>query len=260
MYRRRRKKRSTWFPVLGSVYNDGGSPAAVYNTAWEQVQLFTDPNSAEQASTDPTFPTMFAFALVPDFTPQVSAHDPDFTLRDFVEGQDWFLDAIVGTIHVCANSVIGGDGGFDQTQAWANVIVTAGIFVAPVREGNQVSLDLDSTEFDPQFVDNVRSPWIWRRTWILGNPGSSLNADIVAGGFPQTNSFITGNAGPGVHTKSKRRIRRNQRLFLVVATKGWDFAEIVKTNEITSQPFVKVLTDLRICGSLRRSRNQSAFH
>lgn len=260
MFRRRRKARSTWFPNLGITVADESDNSAQYS--YFRTSLQPDVNSAVPpwSSSGGIYKPMDIIALVPDTTPEVSGRQADVTLRDYVEGQEWALDSIVGSIHVGCNAVnFDLDPGQSPSAEWATIAVTCGFFVADAEEGNTVVPAEDGINLDPTSVDNIRSPWIWRRTWVLSNPGTIFSGQQTSGGWPTTNSFVTGNVGPGIRTKSKRRIRRNQRIWFVSACTGFDFSQITVSGAANDQPIINILADLRICGKMRKARNVSAF-
>lgn len=259
MYRRRRKARSTWFPVLGTTYStDTGS--------WEPSWLRGRVTPNADAGVPPTGEDTAAiqvFAVLPDQTQQISAHDADFTLRDYVEGQDWALDSIVGSVFVDVDAV---ETISDQpANTWANVLVTVGFFVANADETATNSPEAELPDLAPQAVDNIRSPWIWRRSWILGNPGMNQGTDPTLSGptqgglWPSSNATYTGMNGCNIRTKTKRRIRRNQRLFCIMQATGYDPGRLQVANNDFNQPGANVLLDIRVCGKMRKSKNQSAF-
>lgn len=259
--RRRRRARSTWFPNLGITIASEGGTSAFYSFNRSSLQPNTDSSVAPWVGGSGIWQPFDCFALIPDQTAQISAHDADFTLRDYVEGQDWLLDSIVGSIHVGINATNTNlDPGQEPNEQWATIAVTVGIFVADAIEENQIHPDIASNrEIDPTNVDNIRQPWVWRRTWLLSNPGTIFAGQQTAGGWPSTNTFVTGNLGPGIRTKTKRRIRRNQRIWLIAACTGFDFNNISVGGDPETQPVVNIMADLRICGKMRRSHNQSAF-
>lgn len=262
MYRRKRRARATWFPNLGITVADGTLESA-YNLSFNRTSIAPNLSAAVPPWELPNtvgFQPFDIFALIPDQTKLISVHDAEPTLRDYVDGQEWFLDAIVGSIHVsCNRSANQGEGDPSLFQVWSQVIVTVGICVADAQDGDSTKPEIELRQLDPADVDNIRSPWVFRRSWVLGNPGAGLDNDEQAGGAANTNQFITGMQGPQVRTKTKRRIRRNQRLWFVASVVGFDFRNITMTGTQEQQPVVNILADLRICGKMRKARNVSAF-
>lgn len=252
MYRRR-KARSTWFPVLGTTYSTEGNS---WEPSWLRARV-TPVNDAGNPDTGEDSQSISVFAVLPDQTQQISAHDADFTLRDYVEGQDWALDSIVGSVFV---NIDGSETiSNEPADTWSAVLVTVGFFVANADETATNSPEAELPDLAPQSVDNIRSPWIWRRSWILQNPNFSTQSLIATGEWPTTNAVYTGNNGVHIRTKTKRRIRRNQRLFCIVQATGYDPGRLQVANNSFNQPGANVLLDIRVCGKMRKSRNQSAF-
>lgn len=251
--RRKARAKGTWFPPLGSTFDDGEGNA--YAAAQEIGEFGINPNSA----LGPNFENQVGgecFALLPDQTPQISAHDADFTLRDYVEGQEYLLDSIVGTLDVFCKG--GPESQPGDNIVWPYVCVTAGIFVADADiEGGEVSPDVEDSQLDPNNADNLAAPWIWRRQWPLGNPRQSSSYGTTGS---TTNYLATDGKGRAVETKSKRRIRRNQRLWLVLSGYGFNLGgSIAVTGAANLQPRIHFRADLRIIGQMRKAHNQSAF-
>lgn len=258
MYRRKKRAKSTWLPVLGTTLADGDSS---YAAAQERSQYKVHPSSAQV----PNFVDSVGgevFALLPDQTPDISQHDANFTLRDYVEGQEYLLDSIVGTVDV---QILSGATGQDDLTVWPWVMVTAAIFVGDADNGEgELTPDYDPHEIDPNNVDNMARPWIWRRSWLLGNPTQESSLTVWTPPIPGTsppsnNSWLTGDRGRSIDTKSKRRIRRNQRLWWVSTAYGVSPQATSVTGTDIQQPSVFMMLDLRICGKMRRAHNTSTL-
>jgi len=261
--RRRRRNRGTWFPTLGTHIN------VVEDDYFDAGFIFETLSVPVSLGTGPVFYGPIPVTKDQTLNPEEVAGTADVSLRDIVNGQDWLLQRLVGKIFLNVESnqagfIPSGGGAEPVTDIWPYVKVTAGFFVARADEAdNQV--DLESYESDPQRLDNIQNPWIWRRTWILKEPQA---VPLPAGGpaLPIPGEFPISNAGygsvadgPHIDSKVKRRIRREQRLWFVVAASGWNGTQIQVLGEPGDQPEVRGYLDLRIFGSLRRSRNDSAF-
>lgn len=252
MRSRRRKGKFTWFPVLGSVFQDGGDTRRVSAFFNELVVNNSDAGS-------PTIGTgMFIQPIVPDFTPQEDGGTTNFTLSDFVQGQDWILKRLVGKCFVSLDW----SRSEDITGGWPAVLVTAGFFVARASENNGGDVGLDDTSIDPQGALNTQNPWIWRRSWLLGtdlNPSGEFNRNP---GYPQNNLAGYGSGildGPHLDSKVARRIMREQRLWFVCSAQGISPSGISVGGEGTADISVNVVLDVRVLGAMRRGRNVSAF-
>lgn len=248
--RRRRKAKYTWMPTLGGVTQSGDS--GIGTTSFG-IYMEANPNSAINS--------VFIRSLVPDQTTFPDQADAVGSLRDYTEGQDWFLKRIVGKIPLCVQS-----GAATGTTSWRFLQIAAAFFVARAKDDDNDTPDLDVDEYDPLGSQNVRQPWIWRRTWILQNPlvATSAAPPIVRNwaGFPAANTSY-GSVADGAHidAKTARRIRREERLWFVVSAFGFNNVfgndgETVTTPEISA---IGGLLDYRILGQMRKSSNRSTF-
>lgn len=195
--------------------------------------------------------------IVPDetFFPDQTA-SAQSTLRDFTEGQDWFLKRIVGKLFVDQQQAPPGDEGATN---WKNIFFAAAFFVARAHEENPNVPDLDSDEFDPIGSQNVRQPWIWRRTWMLGNNTGIDNTTESEFFFPQGNwQYGSALDGPHIDAKTARRIRREERLWFTCRSVG--FINTLSDPRTVDEPvFQTFVLDYRILGAMRKSTNRSTF-
>lgn len=245
-------------PMLGQQL---GTEGVVYdtNTIGGVVRPAGDPAQTPTIGT-----TQVVTALIPDFTQQ---HSPGTlqvgeSLRDYTEGQDWFCRRIVGKLPIsCA--------AFDTTvtadDAWPTVMVTAGIFVARASSSDPGLPDSSQLELDPQALQNIQQPWIWRRTWWLGAaqvPASSRGSSPPqwSAMLPNSNQeFGSLGDGPNVDAKTMRRIKRFERLWFSISAFGWLPGYSLATTEDENQPLVYWSADLRVLGAMRRAHNRSTF-
>lgn len=161
------------------------------------------------------------------------------TLSDY-EQSAYRLRRIVGKIHVGITQ-----GAFEGLTT--EVIVTAGLIVLRVHQVAAESVPLNATteEYSTQMLQNWADPWIWRRTWVLGNiPQEAANAFPF---YPETNA-TAGSAldGPHVDAKTARIIGPEERLFLVITG-----TSVNGDPQITSQ--MNIIWDLRALASMRSS-------
>lgn len=251
----RRKSRFTWLPTLGTDITVGEETTGYSYT--RQV-LTPEPSGGTGATAN----NSEVIPLVADATFEASDRTDALTLRDRVEGQDWLLKRIVGSIFVAGTEPQSLDQ--NRSAVWQAGLVTVGFLVARAGDLNTNSIDLTRQEADPQSVDNTWNPWIWRRSWLIGFPG--VNPD---GGVPQ--GFFGGDiansnmaygdmrSGPHIDSKVSRRIRKEHRLWLSVKVTGWDPFLLNVAGSIDFQPQVSICTDLRFLGAMRRSKNVSSF-
>lgn len=226
--RRKRRNRSTWFPVLPTNVTVGET---VENTTWT--------NYDDTIDVATLFSSVSATPITLDFTELPSAASAGQSLRDTVEGQSFLLDRIVGSVF-CTR--------FDTTNTQP-CLAAAAIAVFPANDNG--GADLSNSEGNPFNADNAQQPWLWRRVW-------RLEAATVSGadGRPAIRTNIQyGSVKEGTHidTKgSKRMIRREQRLFFVTALSA--FVPVVG-NSIG----VEWTYDVRLIGKMVRQVNRSTF-
>lgn len=200
------------------------------------------------------FATPFVISLVPDETRQPDQAQTDqVSLRDFTEGQDWFLKRLVGKCTIRTFKSTAG-------TTWRNAMIAAAFFVAKAQDDDQEQPDLQPDEYDPLNSQNVRQPWIWRRTWQL-SVGSQTFSTFTAAAYPNMNQFGPGVLdGPHIDAKTARRIRREERLWFCVNATGYDdeFGNNVD-NGVDGSSGIFGELDYRILGQMRKSTNRSTF-
>jgi len=232
--RRRRKNRSTWFPVLPTFEGDGGGIGYTFFEYDQTIETGSPTSSA------------IATALVADNTIPEGSQTADFsTLRDLVQGQTWLCERVVGKIVCRLDGQAGGGGQPD-------VICCAALAVLPADD--QGDPDLINDEYQPLAAQNAYQPWLWRRTWVLGNPNTGI--DSAEFKFMPTSNETFGSAldGPHLDTKGGRRmIQREQRLFLVTQCAS------PSLSAATGDTTVDWIYDLRVLGRMVNAKNRSTF-
>lgn len=213
-------------------------------------------------------PQQHVVSLVPDetfFPDQASAANS--SLRDLTEGQDWFLRRIVGKVWVgCSQTSPTQVRAMGVSPGWPSFLCGAAFFVARAKDDDPETPDLEVREYDPLGAENIRQPWIWRRTWLLtdfgiqdvaGTPHFSL--------WPSSNMLNTGGGvldGPHLDAKTARRIRREERLWFTTSVVPFNyFVDDGNGANVsgTAQQAITWNLDYRILGQLRKSKNASAF-
>lgn len=239
---RRKRAKYTWFPINGSSFGASeGDPYTVNSQFGEVIVPVLD-------ITAPTTENggLSILSLVPDFTVNQDNTAAN-TLLDKVQGQEYVLKRIVGKIFVSQRS-------FGVDEAWPATIVTAGIFVARAIDDSQGEVDLQDNEVDPNDVHNIEQPWIWRRSWKLGDPATTDYA--LAGAWPTNNAGYPGVMdGPHIDAKVARRVRREHRLWLAVSAFGVSPSGL----SATGQAAIDYQIDIRLLGAMRKGRNESSF-
>lgn len=271
--RRFRRNKGTWFPVNGDVWvGEGASYYDASASAWvPNVPIAKDEG-----------PYNLVFPVTQDYTFNASQYDAanpqaNPSLRDYVEGQDYILHSLVGNCFVTCSSPwnINSERVYDRTETWQFIQVTAGFFVARASDADPSLPDLTKDEVDPQCGLNIQDPWIWRRQWILANPSGMQSYPQLVGDVPapaggtkiytEPRSTTTDNwqypalTGPHFHTKSRRRVRREERLWFSLSAMGWDGNQTDVSQPAEAQPGFKFALDVRLFGKMVKGRNASTF-
>lgn len=234
--RRRRRSRATWFPIVPTLYGEEGDQEFTF---WEDTaQIAGEPGSIASWSGE----SRGIQALTFDQTLQPTDFAGNTTLRDMVQGQDWVCERVVGK--VWGNVTQSPEAGVRR------LILCAALAVLPVNDDGSQSLI--PAESDPLNADNSQQPWLWRRTWTLFN-NDLLNSPFT--GPTGIGNIAGGNADAGhLDTKGvKRRIRRDQRLFIVYSAVTLDGSNAGDPGDIIFG------YDLRLVGGMRNAKNQSTF-
>lgn len=108
------------------------------------------------------------------------------------------------------------------TSTW---IITAGIIVRRVNEaGVPTALDTYTDDYA-----SSRDPWLWRRNWVLRNPGAT---PPFVPQWPNTNCQYGSVAdGPHVDQKTRRTVKAEERLFLDISAVAYDGADDQTTTQ-----------------------------
>lgn len=133
------------------------------------------------------------------------------TLADY-EGSAYRLRRIVGKCDIHLSGV-------QLANTPAVVWCTAGFIVLRVDPltGDPANNAAADAFYNPQVFGSERDPWIWRRSWILGD-GGSIGA---SSGRPRgTANYGSVADGPHIDAKTARRISDEERLFFVAASQG----------------------------------------
>lgn len=240
---RRRKPRVAWLPLTDAhdIGNSGDLTGTVYNAF---LVPFTGSTGDTQSVEIP---------IVLDA--QTSFSDPNSTLSD-IESSGYRLRRIVGKIWVITDqsTAVG-----LPPDAPGTVLVTAAFIIRQTdQETGQSLAGLTRNAFiNPALILETGAPWIWRRSWFLGNRWALNNVTLSGNvGFPNTplnewpqnnfSNYAGGNSdGPHVDQKTARIVGPNERLFLdVSATTLLEGDGAIVSN-------IAVFTDIRVLGSLR---------
>jgi len=198
---RRRRAAVAWLPVLGQ--NDGSTDS------WIEGSI-TVQNTVGAAGISTTL-----HALTVDYPAEAVQTAQVESLSDY-QGSGYRLRRIVGKFY-CAMDPDVGDA---QTVFPQGALVAAGLIVLRVDSSTGAPLQAATPGvYSPLARDNVRDPWIWRRTWVLSDPFGSQPVTVATALWPQANSEY-GSAwdGPHIDQKTARRISSEERLILAIST------------------------------------------
>jgi len=244
---RRRRTRGTWFPTLGTAGEDAnwsGRTFSLVLAAGADMATLIAPITLDRPrdADDPA--------------------DAGSSLSDII-GSEYILQRIVGKLHAHRLPPA-----FPNEDPGFPCLFGAGFFVARANDDasgggpdtpiGSASLAEVTSNYSPLETDTMREPWIWRRTWILGNQGPFFTTGVARA---ETSAYPTTTAGygsvmdgPHIDSKVKRRIRQDDRLWFAVAMSLFP----PNSTDVVNQNIVGYL-DYRLFGSLRKARNTSAF-
>lgn len=232
----RRRPGVIWLPLSTENRLTVDAPVTGDSNALGQYALvIPGPPSAGANVTD-------IFPVVGDQPQNVAAATS--SLAD-TEGSAYRLRRIVGKIYVdYVNLPAGVAPGLEV------VIVTVGFIIIEVEPTlNFLPLSATADDYSVDRLDNVRWPWIWRRSWAVGNnQGGATRA--FNGSMPQNNYFSYAGGvmdGPHIDAKTARTVKDSQRLAMVITATG-----MAPPTGGTGDTEIVVTTDLRVLGSLRK--------
>lgn len=259
--RRKRRTKYTWLPAFGT-----GTPVSGVGN-YESCQRWGSLDVLRTAE-----PAVGVIACLPDAPPE--NFDGSTTNLSNAITSEYILRRIVGKLVITysqSNQPYYLDSVAPQPEA---AIVTAGFFVArcsdvsqtdpeayPIGFTNGVNIP-DYNNYSPQARDTQREPWIWRRTWLLGNNRDTYLIDGVRSGgtagyerFPSNNE-LCGSVldGPHIDAKTVRRVGQDERLWFAISTQC-----LSGHGTATADGQIVYMLDVRYLGALRRARQRGAF-
>lgn len=253
----RRRRKYTWLPTLGT-------DIASLND-WSGRSFFSDiPDDGS------------ILVNVQPLLPDAPVEGADVTQLQQALEQEYVIERIVGKVHATyIPPQVTDPNRTPGVDIWAAARITVGLFVAransdpavgdenvPVGGGTTVGT---SSEYNPASVKQIREPWMWRRTWILGNPSFATPRPTPAATdegltYPSTNvGYGSVLDGPHMDSKVGRRIGNDDRLWFAMATQGYPVGSSITRPPLTLPSQVRVEFDYRVLGALRKPRNRSAF-
>lgn len=244
---RRRSRRYTWFPIFGTDY-ETAPPAQGEVTFYHDAGnlSLSAPVAIGQLG------NIIAIPLLRDSDIDSDTVGEQISLRDRVEGKDYFVERVVGKTWAALKQEQAGS----EEEIGAAVIVATAFAVLPVNEAGQPAQP--GEQYSPLRANNSAQPWMWRRTWTLwNNLALDLGGNFYTG---PTNVASYGSVADGGHIdiKSVRRVRREERLFIIAQAALLQNAA-GNTSEINTSMEIVWGYDVRVLGAMRRARNQSTF-
>jgi len=225
MFRRKRRKvRGIWLPNVGQPDWAPGQPTGIQPSYIDSSLTVTLGNGRTPTA---------EFPLFQDGNSQQGLQSPavqDVATRGLNDVIEWGyrLRRIVGTVSCsCATAVN------DQTAVPPELLgltVTAGIIVRKQEAlGTGGSLASLAGDINTQDIENVRDPWIWRRSWRILNGQLGQVAGTDPDGVDDRANAILAQlqyspadygdirSGPHVDAKTARVVGPEERVFLDVS-------------------------------------------
>lgn len=271
---RRRRRKVFWFPNPGT-----NGPGADVDD--DDYGIFITQNLDIGQVTSNVFITDLTFDR-----PLEEDADVGRDRLQSVVGGEYILRRIVGNCFVSRGVDAGGPAIINQKPP---VMVTAGFFVA--RSEDSTSEEAGAARpigaetaaeqrenYSPGSLSTVREPWIWRKRWILGNPGSvpqNLGNTVLNNSVLGLETYPPNNAlYPSKHTDASidartiRRVSNDNRLWFVVACRvlnsnvwvGEGASPFdVESGASSDGVFVATHLDYRLLGHMTRTRSTGTF-
>lgn len=248
---RRRRRKYTWFPQLGSQGSTAEDDTSVLSIAIPQ----TTGAALSDVNIFPVLPDVPLEALGTTITPGANT-----SLVNYI-ASEYFLRRIVGKFACRLHPFISTDA--NQIQA---ATIAAGFLIARAAEAETITggpigaanAAERKQNYGPLNIQTTREPWIWRRTWTLSPleaAGSGVQVFGTSTGlFPPNNYLGSVAEGSFIDAKTARRVGNDDRLFFAVQTMIND-----QTGTPAAYTFPDAVLDIRVLGALRRARNRSVF-
>lgn len=253
-FKRRRRRTGTWLPNIGSQFSILNS-----QTIGEQPSFIVFNADFQVGPNAPVGNNVLSFPLVVD-SPDSTEGEPSTSIGDYQlqtlgkeESFGYLLQRIVGTCMLFQTESAG-------TFVPAVTAVTAGIMVRRVNQELPELPAVNAADADPQVLQNIQDPWLWRRTWLFspndGATGAVGTPPRASGdGFgdfrercPNSNILTTGLYGTNtMDVKSKRVIKKEERLFMTISARAQGFQP---DSEVELHCFLGGVIDYRCYGKI----------
>lgn len=257
--RRVRRRRGTWLPNLGTVQPGvtGRENADASRSVFLTVR-------GDGGISQIIIPITFDAPVEQDDAAVTTGTPLGFFLNN-----DYFLERIVGNIFVAMRQR-------DNTQAGeitpGGVYCGAALFAARSEDevidedspiGSSVSTQAELSSYCPLNDINIREPWIWRRTWLLGNGQSNtfgVQDNEFTSSLPANNVFAYSGGsmnGPFIDAHTKRLIKSDNRLWWVLAARSFPINE--ESDAAQNLDSITALFDYRLYGTILKAAKSGTF-
>lgn len=237
-FRRRRKRIVAWLPTAAPDNSE-------FRSWWSGA--LTVPAASN------TIANTVVIAMLPDYPAEavrVAGALP--SISDY-EGSGYSLRRIVGKLTLGTDQLLGVSQGVSYPDG---ILVGAGIIVLKVLSDTGAPLRFATPDdYSPLELDNLRDPWIWRRTWCLSNP-FGFNPTKVYGynQFPTANTdFGSVSDGPHIDIKTRRTVKAEERLFICMTATNLGDASSNTGGVRFVLEYRALATPLRIMGNRRNA-------
>lgn len=240
--RRRTKPRVAWLPPTTS--NSVGGVGDFETTVFRSFILSIAPNTVLGAA------VAGEVSVVADGGENNT--DASLSLADIVN-QGYRLRRIVGKVYAIQ---------LQEGNAASNVVVLTGLTVGfiirtcdPTTGVSLAAFSGQIRQFGPAQLENTTDPWIWRRSWIIGNPSAHVPGTTPLGASTSANFGPEGPCGgnldgPHIDQKTARIVGPEQRLMMNAEA---TVLQMALDSSLPTQGTSEILLvfELRILGSMR---------
>jgi len=266
MRRRTSGRKFTWFPTIGTEVGAGEPPDQLAGRQFT-IPTIVD-GSINTAVTPITVDT-------PVDESSLGAGGSGDLVR--VIGNEYILERIVGKLFAALQPR---RNAANDPSLPDSVLFAAGFFVARANDQDSgggsstpigsASIAERTANYSPLVIDTIREPWIWRRTWALGNTAftdiqhasqivsfNTVNSGNPGANYPPTTAhYGSVMDGPHIDAKSNRKISNDDRLWFAISVCHWPRSVGTSVNNSLD---VEGYLDYRLLGRLVKARGKSSF-
>lgn len=233
MARRTRRPTVAWLPSFPSIF-------AGFQPDGNFLQFVLDPPGFSGAGND----GVTAVNAITTDAPPEAANEGNTRMAVY-EGGGYRLRRIVGKCFAAMDQPTG----IGRPEA---LLVTAGFIVLRVDPFTGDPLRAaTANDYSPQLFGSERDPWIWRRTWLLGNNATPTTSNGVET-FPRNNAEYGSVAdGPHIDQKTARTVKTEERLFFVASavSLGTAFATPLAGRAVVTLDYRLLGSPMKVMGN-----------